>query len=324
MQHSIGRTVWFYRHYQEFTGGHLKHSHYFNSLKSHPDYNPRIIVENKAPLMQAQQQIHQLWGGELNTPEQWAPKKNDVIFLAGMDWSFALAKGGFDSTMPRLNLIQGTRHADPAQLLYQYLAEPAIRLCVSQPVADAIIGTGKVNGPVFVIPNGIDCQPNQNLVSISHTFSRVQIVGYKMPDFARVLAQKLSAAGIATDLLLNILPRDEFIEMLDPAALVVCCPLPAEGFYLTALEAMAKGCFVVVPDCEGNRAYAVDGVNCLFPDYQHEAVFNAIARALVLPQGEIVKIRQAAVVTAMKHTLESERLEFYKLLNNIDQLWQEI
>lgn len=324
MQHPIGRAVWFYRHYQEFTGGHLKHSHYFNNLKHHPDYNPRIIVENTAPLMEAQQQIHQLWGSELNTPEQWAPQKNDLIFLAGRDWSFALAKGGFDSTMPRLNLIQGTRHTDPNLSLYQYLTEPAIRLCVSQPVADAIIGTGKVNGPVFVIPNGIDCQPNQNLVPIGNVFPRVQIVGYKRPDFASVLEQKLSAAGIATELFMDVLPRDEFIARLDPAAMVVCCPLPAEGFYLTALEAMAKGCFVVVPDCEGNRAYAVDGVNCLFPGYQLEAVCNAIIRALSLPQSEIEKIRLAGVVTAMKHTLENERFEFYKLLNNIDQLWQEI
>lgn len=318
------RTIWFYRNYEGFTGGHLKHSHYFNSVHLHPKFNPRIFFPIQSYSIEQRDQIRCLWGGGASVAPEWSPQSRDIIFLAGMDWSFALAKGGFDSTMPRLNLIQGTRHADPNLSLYQYLTEPAIRLCVSQPVADAIIGTGKVNGPVFVIPNGIDCQPNQNLVSISHTFSRVQIVGYKMLDFARVLAQKLSAAGIATDLLLNILPRDEFIEMLDPAALVVCCPLPAEGFYLTALEAMAKGCFVVVPDCEGNRAYAVDGVNCLFPDYQHEAVFNAIARALALPQGEIEKIRQAAVVTAMKHTLESERLEFYKLLNNIDQLWQEI
>lgn len=324
MQSSIGRTVWFYRHYQEFTGGHLKHSHYFNSVKNHPDFNPHIIVENKAHFLSAQQQINQLWGNELMTLEQWAPQKSDIIFLAGMDWSFALAKGELTPAMPRLNLIQGTRHSDPDQSLYQYLAEPAIRLCVSQPVADAIIGTGRVNGPVFVIPNGIDCQPNKNLVPIGKAFSRVQIVGYKMPDFARVLAQTLSAAGIATDLLLDVLPRDEFVEGLDSAALVVCCPLPGEGFYLTALEAMAKGCFVVVPDCEGNRAYTVDGVNCLFPVYQQETVFSAIMRALALPQDEVEKIRIAAVVTATKHTLENERLEFYKLLNNIDQLWQEI
>lgn len=316
--------MWFYRNYLEFTGGHLKHSHYFNNIKSHPAYNHRIVVENKASLIEAQQQIHQLWGRVLNAPEQWAPQKNDLIFLAGMDWSFVLKKGGLDSTMPRLNLIQGTRHADPDQSLYQYLAEPAIRLCVSQPVADAIIDTGKVKGPVFVIPNGIDCQPNQNVAPIGNAFHRVQIVGYKRPDFARVLEQKLFAAGIATELLLEALPRDEFIERLDPAALVICCPLPAEGFYLTALEAMAKGCFVVVPDCEGNRAYAVDGINCLFPDYQHDAVFSAIIHALALPQNEMEKIRQAGVVTAMKHTLDNERFEFYKLLNNIDQLWQEI
>lgn len=324
MQQSNGRAVWFYRHYQEFTGGHLKHSHYFNSVKSHPEYNARIIVENTAPSMEAQQQINQLWGGEVNTVEQWIPQKNDLIFLAGMDWHFVLARGGLDPTMPRLNLIQGTRHANPDQPLYRYLAEPAIRLCVSHPVADAIIGTGIVNGPVFVIPNGTDCQPNQNLAPIGTTISHVQVIGYKRPDFASNLSQKLSEAGIAVELFLDAVPRVEFLERLDPTALVVCYPLPGEGFYLTALEAMAKGCLVIVPDCEGNRAYAVDGVNCFFPEYLNEAIFKAIIRALSLPENEVEKIRQAGVATAMKHTLDNERFEFYKLLNNIDRLWQEI
>jgi len=324
MQQAMTRVVWFYRHYQEFTGGHLKHSHYYNNLKNHPDYNPRIIVDNKASLLTAQKQINQLWGRELNVLAQWAPQKNDIIFLAGMDWSFALAKGGLNSSMPRLNLIQGMRHADPDQPLHSYLSEPAIRICVSQQVADAIMDTGKVCGPVVVIPNGIDFQPVQDMAPIRNGFNRVQIIGYKMPDFACRLMHTLSTAGIPTELLVDVLPREEFFARLDPNALVVCCPLPQEGFYLTALEAMAKGCFVVVPDCEGNRAYAVDGINCFFPGYQLDAINDAVHRAMSLPHGEIQKVRSAGVVTASKHTLENERIEFYKLLNNIDSLWQEI
>lgn len=318
------RRVWFYRNYQGFTGGQLKHSHYFNNVKNHPDFKTQIIVENKDFLVETWDEIDRLWGKQLNKPEQWLPQKKDIIFLAGMDWSFALAKGVPNSSMPRLNLIQGVRHADPDQPLYAYLAEPAIRICVSQPVADAIMGTGKVCGPVVVIPNGIDCQPIQNMAAIDNGFNRVQIVGYKMPDFARTLMHKLSAAGIPTELLLDVLPREEFFARLDPNALVVCCPLPQEGFYLTALEAMAKGCVVVVPDCEGNRAYAVDGINCFFPSYQLEAIYDAVLRAMNLPCNEIEKIKGAGVVTATRHTLENERIEFYKLLNNIDRLWQEI
>lgn len=317
------RKIWFYRNYQYFTGGHLKHSHYFHNVSLLPQFNPQLFFAPQTYSEEQRCQMAQLWNDEKNIASQWLPQDRDIIFLAGMDWQFALMQADVKLTMPRLNLIQGVRHADPSQSLFRYLSEPAIRICVSQPVADAINSTGKVCGPVFVIPNGVDIQPAQSVVA-DKGFSRVQIIGYKRPDFARVLEQKLSSQGIAAEMFLDMQPRKEFIARLDPAAIVVCCPFPEEGFYLTALEAMAKGCFVVVPDCVGNQAYALDGINCLFPDYEIDNVFNSVLHALNLQRSEIEKIRMAGVLTATKHTLANERRAFYELLDNIDHLWQEI
>ena len=106
--------------------------------------------------------------------------------------------------------------------------------------------------------------------------------------------------------------------------MVVCCPLMAEGFYLTALEAMAKGCLVIVPHCIGNRSYAENGVNCLLPNYEIEAVIESIQSVLRMSQIEINTMRAAAVATAAKYTLENERESFYQILANVDSLWQEI
>jgi hypothetical protein len=317
------RNIWFYRDYQEFTGGHLKHSHYFGNACLHPQLNPHIYFAANALSKETSAQRKQLWG-DSNIDLQWVPQERDIIFLAGMDWQFALSQGRLSLSMPRLNLIQGVRHADPNQSLYKYLSQPAIRLCVSEPVAEAIKSTGRVNGPVFVIPNGVDIKPGL-LIDVSRKgLNQVKIIGYKNSDFATAIGKKLSEKAIDTEIILQAEAREKFIEKLDPDTLVVCCPLREEGFYLPALEAMAKGCLVVVPDCVGNRAYAHDRVNCLRPDYDLESVFSAIQYALSLSHLEQTEIRRAALRTAAEHTLEKERTAFHEIIDNIDQLWQEI
>jgi hypothetical protein len=283
----------------------------------------RIYFSNGNLSNELDDQRKKLWG-ESNIALQWLPEPKDIIFIAGMDWQFVLAQKNLKSSMPKINLIQGVRHADPLLSLYQYLSEPAIRICVSQQVADAIKNTRRVNGPVFVIPNGVDIDPVPSASVIESPISRVQIVGYKQPEFARDLNKKLLEQGIETEMLLQPKERTSFIQWLDLNALIVCCPLKEEGFYLSGLEAMAKGCLVVVPDCIGNRAYARNGINSFLPDYDLDSVVGAVKQAMNLSQTEVNAIRSEAIKTAAKHSLHKERSSFYKMINDVDQLWQEI
>jgi glycosyltransferase involved in cell wall biosynthesis len=64
------------------------------------------------------------------------------------------------------------------------------------------------------------------------------------------------------ELLTEMLPRDEYLSYLGTFEHVILLPMIAEGFYLPALEAMALGVTVVMPDCIGARSYAIDNETC--------------------------------------------------------------
>jgi glycosyltransferase involved in cell wall biosynthesis len=75
-------------------------------------------------------------------------------------------------------------------------------------------------------------------------------------------------------------PSDaEVNELLNTAAVFVQTSRH-EGFCLPVLEAMAAGVPVVCTDADGNRDFCEDGVNCLMPAADPEAVAAAIARVL--------------------------------------------
>ena len=58
-----------------------------------------------------------------------------------------------------VRFFQHVRHVHEGTERYRYLAERAIRICVSQEVADAVTATGRAHGPVLTIPNGVDLTP---------------------------------------------------------------------------------------------------------------------------------------------------------------------
>jgi hypothetical protein len=118
--------ILFFRDFQSCTGGHGKVWDYF---------------------------CHCL--GSERWVDAWSVRDFDALFIAGMDW---MELNGLDlpPDLPVIILIQGIRHADPQLPLRRHLHRRAIRICVSQPVADAILATGGVNGPVRVIPAGLD------------------------------------------------------------------------------------------------------------------------------------------------------------------------
>ena len=244
-----------------------------------------------------------------------------MLFLAGVDWRY-LAECGLESLPnPRINLIQGVRHAHEGSEKHRYLAEKAIRICVSREVADAISSTGRTLGPILTIPNGTELTPVE---AANRARPRpVTIVGYKRPELALALSGRLDEERIARHPpATEFLERRLFLDRLAESRVAVCLPFPKEGFYLVALEAMAAGCLVVTLDCIGNRGFCKDGENCLIAEPCIESLSSKVKTALVMPAPEREKLLQGARKTVAKHSLEAERKRFQEILSQVDRLWR--
>ena len=141
------RTVWFYRDYVCLSGGHVKHSHYFNHVRRMPGFAPRITFSAEPSNESQARERGGLWpAGNGVMVERWEPANRDVLFLAGVDWRYLYGSGLETLANPRTNFVQHVRHAHDGTELYRYLSERAVRICVSQEVADAISATGRTNG----------------------------------------------------------------------------------------------------------------------------------------------------------------------------------
>ena len=322
------RRVWFYRDYKRLTGGHLKHSHYFDHVRRMPGFTPRITFGGAPANGSVERECRRLWPvGDSATATRWEPARGDVLFLAGTDWRY-LAESGLESpTIPRINLIQGVRHAREGTELYAYLSEHAVRICVSREVADAISATGRARGPVLAIPNGTDLAPfhpgeGGSPAGYEARCSAVTIVGYKRPELARGLSEGLDAMRIEHRLLTAFADRDTLLARLAESRVAVCLPYAEEGFYLPALEAMASGALVVTLDCVGNRGFCRHEGNCVVAEPDPESLFGATMRALVLSAAERRRMHRRAWDTAARHSLAVERRRFHAILGDVDRLWR--
>ena len=302
------------------TGGALKHSHYFDHVHRTPGCVRKIVFRDKSSSECTILNTDTLWPGD--EAERFEPDTRDILFLAGMDWQY-LTENGLDSLPnPKINLIQGVRHAHHPQL-YRFLAYKAIRICISQEVADAISATGRVNGPIITIPNGIDVTPvNQDFAIFMERPYPVTIVGYKRPDLALALSRCLNEKQIVHPTATEFIERRLFIDRLTKTRVAVCLPLAEEGFYLPALEAMAAGCIVVTLDCIGNRGFCHHEENCLIAEPRIESLLDMVNRAFTMLAGDWEKMIRATRNTIARHSLDTERKRFQAVLANVDQLYE--
>jgi glycosyltransferase involved in cell wall biosynthesis len=312
------RIVLFHRDFRRFTGGHLKVWNYFNHVRAAKSYEPRIAFTPESKWDETNP-----WFSSKEFVTEWKPEVADVLFLAGADWNRLPATAANEFAKPIINLIQHPRHADPNNDVYRFLTNRAIRICVSRQTAEAINATGKVNGPVFVIPNGISIHDIPLSVAPGERQVEVLISGLKVPELARQIEKRLERdENIAVAPLLDQLPRTDYVNLLSQARIAVMLPRPAEGFYLPALEAMACGAIVVCPDCIGNRDFCHNDVNCFRPDYGVNEIVAAIYRALALPADEAAKILSQAAQTVREHSLQRERDSFLAILERVDDIWK--
>lgn len=306
MPHGPARILLFHRDYRGLTGGHLKVRHYFAHAAHSTRYTPRIFFTPQSILGPA----NPWYGIDPPALAPWRPEGAAALFVAGLDWRAVPDP----CPVPVVNLVQGIRHAAPGDERRRFLARPAVRICVSQEVADAITATGTVSGPVHVIPNGID------LETIPASTGRdigVFIAGRKNRPFAAALAARLAIAGVVADVSDVALPRTAFLERLSRARVVVTLPLAEEGFFLPALEAMAAGAIVVCPDCTGNRGFCRDSITAFRPAYTLEEVAAATLAAVRLTPAAEAAMLAAAGAEARRHGLDGERAAFLAILDSL-------
>lgn len=307
------RRILFYRDVQAYYGGHQKVADYFAHLQSSRAFSPEIFFTETTRWDNA----NPWFNSNYQTAVRYEPKNYHYAFLAGMDWSVYLnAPRPLNQAV--INLIQHVRHADPAEDVHQFLTQPAIRICVAQQVSDAILATGKVNGPVITIANGLE------LPAISAVKQwDVLILGNKQPMLAADLAVDSMLLGLRVLVVDKWVPRDELYAQMAASRMAVLLPHSTEGFYLPALEAMHFCDLVVVPDAIGNRAFCSNGINCLMPEYNQESIALTMSTAIeILNNSELLSRYNAeAKKTVESFSLQRERGEFLSLMKRVDILW---
>lgn len=313
------RTVLFYRDFRKFHGGHLKVWDYFNHVRATPGFTPLIGFSDRT-----------VWG-DVNpwseTPElvvdDYDAADADLFFVAGRDWHRMDAHPAAGLDFPVVNLVQSVRHADPGGTRFEFLGRPAVRVCVSEVIADAVRETGLVREPVFAIPNAIDVQALAPGDPAAADID-ILIAGLKQPERARELASRLERDGREVHAFTDLVPRAEFTGAIRRATVTVFLPLPTEGFYLPPLEGMALGTIVVCPEHKGEHSIYRHGENCFRPPYDDDALVEAVEGALTMDEADRDRMRASARATAEEHSLDAERAAFAEVLGRVDELWPEL
>jgi len=312
LRHFFPYKVLFYRDFYQYTGGHQKVFDYFEHFNHHPSIKASISFSKQT------QWDNNPWFPEFQQKQVlFQPQKYDLLFLAGMDWS--ILEPGRENEQTVINLIQHVRHANPEHPLYQFLSRRAIRIAVSEQVAQAVRATGQVNGPVYTIENGHNLP---DLTRLNNKGYDIYILGTKNPSLAAELAADLKARDYRVLCTENFIPREQVFTHLCHAHIGLLLPNPseAEGFFLPALEAMKYCDVTIVPDCIGNRSFCFSGENCLMPAYQHQDLIQACIQGMAIIKQKSIHQRMLknAHDTVVQHSIENERKQFYNLLEELN------
>jgi hypothetical protein len=310
------RTILFLRDFLDFTGGHLKTWDYFQHVRAHPRFDAVAQFTDRS-----------LWDETnpwFDSSDSVIPQRDrfpaDALFLGGMTWKLLSERQRHDSRIPIVNIIQHVRHAEEPRR--QWLSNRAVRICVSPEVTAAVAATGMCNGPLVTIPNAIDLGSLPVPLPYDERPFDLVIAGKKSPALARNLGARLDGPGRRIRVLDGLIRREEFLDAINQARVSLFVPNPTEGFFLPALEALALRSVVVCPDVVGNRSFCLDGVNCLRPEFEEEALLAAAEVALGLGEGEREELLGAGSETAARHDLPEERAAFHEVLDHLDDLYE--
>jgi glycosyltransferase involved in cell wall biosynthesis len=311
------KTVLFHRSFKQFSGGHLKVWHYFRHLQESKEFQPEIFFSEESVWNSENPWLSQ----KALTQQVWSPQTKDILFLAGLDW-LKLDKGPpLPSRIPIVNLIQHVRHADPRDIRFRFLSNKAVRICVSEPVAESLRATGRVNGPVFTVANGIDLSELPPPIDWDNRETDLTVFGLKNNALAKELSAALKKADIDAEIQLTRLPRKLFLDKLRNSKFAVLIPHETEGFFLPVLESMALNTLLICPDCKGNRSFCSDGINCFMPNYRLDDILQSTLKAYSLEASELKKLLTAGRQTVQNHSWVREKNEVLSIMKNLDNIW---
>jgi glycosyltransferase involved in cell wall biosynthesis len=246
----------------------------------------------------------------------------DVHVLGGKDWGRGKPDDLVDRARPVINLVQNVRHAREDHPHHSFLDRPAIRICLSPEISEAVAATGRARGPVLTIPAALDLDRLPAPRPAEARDLDCLVLAVKHPDLGAAVARRLSAARRGVRLVDRPVPRAELLDAMARARVTVLLPNPEEGVYLPALEAMALETIVVCPDAVGNRSYCRDGETCFVPGRSEDALAEAARAALAAAPGEVAAMLGAAASLAWSRTLQQERARFLAVLDGVDELWE--
>jgi Glycosyl transferases group 1 len=309
--------VVFHRNFQRLQGGHIKVFHYFEHVRSSPLHDARIRFSPDSVW-----DASNPWSGLRETvigPEQTVCA--DVLFLAGMDWRSLAPEQRAASRVPIVNLIQDFRPTRRTAPLHQFLAHPAIRICVSGEIQEALQNIAGVAGPVFTVPIGIDLERLPAPRPAQQRDIDCLVLAVKDRELGRPIAERLGKAGYRVLLVDRPVPREELLQAMARARVAVHLPASVEGAYMPALESMALGAAVVCPDCVGNRSFCREGETCLVPARSRRAILESTLALLSASAQELEPMLAAAREESIAHALAAERVRFLEILNRVEDLW---
>jgi hypothetical protein len=310
------KTVLFERRFKKFQGGHLKAYHYFTHVLSSPNWTAQVRFSEDSVWDESNP-----WTAHPdNVLALGEDCPHDVHFLGGRDWERIPQSQRENPPVPRINLIQHTRHGFPDDPRRPFLRYRAVRICCSEEVAESIRAAG-ANGPVFTNPYGLDPGELPEPIPFDAKPLDLLIVAIKGPRLGRRLRWRLWRPGRRVGLLTQPILRSDFLGLVNRARVTLFLPHVDEGFYIPALEGMGLDTIVVCPDCVGNRSFCIPERTCLRPPFEPRAIRNAAEDALRLSAAQAEPLLKAAREMFGSHTLVRERERFLSILDDLDGIW---
>ena len=327
------RSVLFHRSWAKYnggtSGGQLKVRDAFEHFRHSTTFEPKIYFGPETVWFDNPGNVWLPYREEALA--RWEVRPDDVLFLAGRDWSVLSAAEKAHPPAPVLNIAQ-PRHVNPNDPRHESLQYPAIRIAKSS-LGKKILEDFGVNGPVYLIPDTIDLAllPPPN----PHPDLDVLIVGLKNEPMALALERKLKWHNLwrrekirfAIQIPPKLPTREDFLQLVNRARIVAYLPLDAErgaeGFYLPALEGMAMEKLVICPFAVGNIDFCLPGKTCLQPEYNTQAIYQAILQALKMPERQQQALIHNGKEISKNHSIEQERAALINLLHQADEIWHQ-
>lgn len=294
------KRISFIRFYHGYTGGHQKVKDYITHFLA-LGWSPSLFLSNKA--LTNKSLFDDL--PKVAYQPEYSVENADIVFLAGTDWNSYLPLQSNQKQV--INLVQHVRHGDPENPLFQFLKQPAIRLCVSEAVKQAI--EPHANGPCQVIKMG------HRFEDIPHQPIRdVYILANKQPELGLTISEWLESMGVSVLVHANTQEHIDVIKAMSSSRVTVALPHHTEGFYLPGIEAMHYSLMAVIPNCIANKEYFNKYANILMPDYDLRSIKKALLQSLSYSKTNVLIRNWVGKQIVKRYTLDNERAELSKCL----------